>query len=317
MLKNDEHFIASKNGWLFWVAIVGLCVFMLSLLVRKQTQNLMAFVIPALMIGAFVIFNLVSFVKWGWWLPIVQPVLLMLLTFAGGGFYRYKNQVAETAALTRVFSNYVSPQVMKEILKSPEKVMENLKGKKQEVTVLFTDIQSFTSTFEHEDPEVLVNQMNEYFDAMVAVILKHDGTIDKYIGDAIMAFFGAPQTDEHHALNAAKAVLEMQQEMTKLNQKWELAGKKQLHQGISLSSGTVFVGNFGASQNKSFTVMGSVVNLGSRLETLTRKVNCGIILSENTAQKVQNDFEVAYLGEAELKGFQDKIPFYTIVKLKV
>jgi class 3 adenylate cyclase len=317
MLKNDEHFIAPKNGWFFWVSIVGLCVFMLSLLVRKQTQNLMAFVIPALMIGAFVIFNLVSFVKWGWWLPIVQPVLLMLLTFAGGGFYRYKNQVAETAALTRVFSNYVSPQVMKEILKSPEKVMENLKGKKQEVTVLFTDIQSFTSTFEHEDPEVLVNQMNEYFDAMVAVILKHDGTIDKYIGDAIMAFFGAPQPDELHALNAAKAVLEMQQEMTKLNQKWELAGKKQLHQGISLSSGTVFVGNFGASQNKSFTVMGSVVNLGSRLETLTRKVNCGIILSEKTAQMIQNHFEVNYLGEAELKGFQNKIPFYTIANAKI
>lgn len=317
MLKNDENFIAYKNNGLFWIVILGVCACMLGLLVRKKTQNLMAFVIPALMIGAFVIFNLVSFVKWGWWLPIVQPVLLMLLTFAGGGFYRYKNQVAETAALTRVFSNYVSPQVMKEILKSPEKVMENLKGKKQEVTVLFTDIQSFTSTFEHEDPEVLVNQMNEYFDAMVTVILKYDGTIDKYIGDAIMAFFGAPQVDPEHAIKAARAVIEMQEAMELLNQKWGQAGKKQLQQGISLSTGTVFVGNFGASQNKSFTVMGSVVNLGSRLEALTRKVNCGIILSENTAQKVQNDFEITYLGDADLKGFQNKIPFYTVVKAKV
>lgn len=312
MLKNNSHFIRNFDQPLLWLFFGGLMFLCFTLPVSRKRQSLIILGMPIIFPLAYTFVNIFAFVYWGLSMPILMPLLMMLLSHAFGVLIQYKIEQEQNQQITSVFSKYVSPQVMSEILKSPETVMDKLKGKREEVTVMFTDIQEFTSTFENVDPEELVAQINEYFQTMVQIILNNNGTIDKYIGDSIMAFWGAPTPSKKHAQYAASALLEMQDAMRNLNIKWRTSGKRELFQGISLSSGTVFVGNFGADNNKSFTVMGSVVNLGSRLEGLTRKTGTLNVISEETAKLLAGNYELENIGTHSLKGFKHPVQAYTL-----
>jgi adenylate cyclase len=200
---------------------------------------------------------------------------------------------------------------MGEIVKNPAKAMDNLKGGKKELTVLFSDLQEFTQKFENADPELMVSQLNEYFDVMTEIILKHGGTYDKYMGDSIMAFFGAPADLPEHAKMACKAAVEMQNALLVLNKSWAAAGSIVLSHGIGISSGEMFVGNFGSRNIKNFTVMGSNVNLGSRLETYTRVAHWPIIISVRTLELAgEAGMKTKDLGLIQVKGFSTRVQIY-------
>jgi class 3 adenylate cyclase/CHASE2 domain-containing sensor protein len=312
MILNDDVFFTHVDlRWVYWsIALLMLVIGII--IIQPQVNFVTANFCSAAIVFGYWLFNYQLFSNKALIMPLVIPTLLMMAAIFVADAYRYWVQDKEKRQLTNVFSNYVSPQVMAEILKSPDKAMDNLKGNKKELTVIFTDIKNFTNTFEHEDPEKMVEQLNEYFDVMIDIILKYDGTIDKFMGDAVMAFFGAPYPLVNNAEMACRAALEMQSALVELNQKWEVEGKKKLHHGIGVSTGQMFVGNFGSRNNKDFTVMGSMVNLGARLESSTRDLDADIIVSERTYELLRDLIEVKDLGKITVKGFSDPVAVYEL-----
>lgn len=312
MILNDDVFFTQVD--LRWVygGITFLMLVIGFIIIQPNINFLTANFCAGAIVFGYWLFNYQLFSTKAWIMPLVIPTLLMTAAIFVADAYRYWVQDKEKRQLTNVFSNYVSPQVMAEILKSPDKAMDNLKGNKKELTVIFTDIKNFTNTFEHEDPEKMVEQLNEYFDVMIDIILKYDGTIDKFMGDAVMAFFGAPYPLINNAEMACRAALEMQSALVELNQKWEKEGKKKLHHGIGVSTGQMFVGNFGSRNNKDFTVMGSMVNLGARLESSTRDLDADIIVSERTYELLKDTIEVKDLGKIPVKGFSEPVAVFEL-----
>lgn len=212
------------------------------------------------------------------------------------------------------FSRYVTKQVAEEILKDPSRVTTG--GKKQEVTVLFSDIRGFTTYSENHTPEEVVFHLNEYLSEMVDVIFKFEGTLDKYIGDAIMAVFGSPLTHPDDPMRAVKTALEMQDRLNKLNDKWKEEGREALKIGIGINTGEVIVGNIGDVRRMEYTVIGDNVNLASRIEGLTKNFNCPIIISQSTYGKVRDRVIVRALDTVVVKGKEQAVDIYELIGLR-
>lgn len=312
MFWHDNQFIQKISDWRIYSVVVLLALGVLGALISPRVRLLYGILISMMVVAIYWVFNFAIFSQLGYFFPLAVPTLVLITVIVLTTMYRYWIQDTEKRQLTHVFSNYVSPQVMDEILKSPDRAMENLKGRKQELTVLFADIKNFTRVFENAEPETMVDQLREYFDAMNTIILKYDGTIDKYMGDAMMAFFGAPVPHGNHAEIACRAALEMQAELSRLNERWRAEGKVPLEHGVGISTGEMVVGHFGSSKLQNYTVMGNRVNLGARLETYTREVDAPVIISEATYQSVQQLFTVRDLGKIQVKGFSDPLQVYAL-----
>lgn len=257
-----------------------------------------------------------AFIFFGIWVEIVFPLLLSFLLYAGVSSYKFVITEREKRWIKNAFSHYVSKEVMEEILKNPSKL--KLGGQKRELTVLFSDIRGFTTYSEKHNPEEVVSILNEYLSAMSKVILGNLGTLDKYIGDAIMAIFGAPHY-EMPQVSARKAVVtacEMMEELKKLQEKWVKEGKEPLDIGIGINTGDMVVGNMGSDLLMDYTVIGDAVNLGSRVEGLTRQYNCHIIITENTYNYVKDIVEVKPLESIKVKGKNVAVMVYEVLKLK-
>ncbi len=183
-----------------------------------------------------------------------------------------------------MFSSYVTERIVNELIKNPD--MAKLGGERREITLLFSDVRGFTSFSEKHTPEEVVSILNEYLGAMTGIVFKWEGTLDKFIGDAILAFWGAPMHQENHAELAVKCALEMVSTLRQLQQKWPSEGKPALDCGIGINTGEVIVGNIGAEGKKmDYTIIGDHVNLGSRIESLTRKYNVHILMTDSRSKK--------------------------------
>jgi adenylate cyclase len=178
---------------------------------------------------------------------------------------------------------------------------------------MFTDVRGFTSISEGLTPDELVRLLNEYFNAMTNVLFNKLGTLDKYIGDAIMAFWGSPYPQNDHAFLACACALEMLATLEKLNQKWEAEGRKRISIGIGLNTGEVNVGNMGSDKRLAWTVMGDNVNLASRLEGMTKQYRCSVIISENTYRQVSNQFACRELDKILVKGKSQPVTIYELM----
>jgi len=187
-----------------------------------------------------------------------------------------------------------------------------LGGTRREMSVLFSDIRGFTTVSERGQPEEIVAQLNEYFSRMVAVLFNHHGTLDKFVGDMVMALFGAPVDDELHADHAVAAALEMLSELAALNRRWTAEGRPELNIGIGINSGDMVAGNIGSETIMSYTVIGDAVNLGSRLESLNKQYGTRIIISENTRQRLRNGYDVHSLGEVVVKGKSQAVAIFEV-----
>jgi adenylate cyclase len=188
-----------------------------------------------------------------------------------------------------------------------------LGGETIEVTILFSDIRSFTSISETMDAQTLVGLLNEYFTEMVSIIMKHGGVVDKYIGDAIMAVFGAPVPSPNDAINAVRAAIDMRASLARLNERLVSRGGMPLRTGIGLHTGEVVAGNIGSEQRMEYTVIGDAVNLASRLESCTKDVGVDILISETTYELVKNEVQARVVERLTVKGRAEPVMTYEVI----
>jgi adenylate cyclase len=191
-----------------------------------------------------------------------------------------------------------------------------LGGESLKVTILFTDIRSFTSISERMDPQQLVGLLNEYFSEMVGIVMQEDGVVDKYIGDAIMAVFGAPVPKPEDAVNAVRAAVRMRQALQDLNRRLEARGVPTLRTGIGIHTGEVVAGNIGSEKRMEYTVIGDAVNLASRLESNTKELGVNVLISEDTYQLTKHVVEARAVREITVKGRKQPVMTYEVLGLK-
>ena len=255
-------------------------------------------------------FSLASFQD-GVWLNMAQPLLTMGLALFAGTAYQYFVEGREKRVVKKLFGRYVSPDVYHQLLENPE--LAELGGRRREMTVLFSDIRGFTSMTEKGNAEELVAQLNEYFSTMVEVVFRHHGTVDKFVGDMVMALFGAPVDDGDHAEHALAAAVEMVSKLGELNNKWLAERKVQLDIGIGINSGDMIAGNIGSERIMSYTVIGDNVNLGSRLESLNKEFRSRIIISDATRTRLRTAPAMRPLGEVTVKGKSLAVSIFEVV----
>ena len=252
------------------------------------------------LIGAFVAANMAAFVKFNYWLNMIYPVLTMITVYLGITIYRYVTEEREKKKIRGAFQYYLTPSVVNEILKDPSKL--KLGGDKKNLSVLFSDIRGFTSISEKLTPEELVQLLNEYLTAMTDVVFKYDGLLDKYIGDAVMAVFGAPIDQPDHTLRACRTSLEMMAALRELRKKWAAEGRPDVNIGVGVNTGDMVVGNMGSQMRFDYTVMGDAVNLASRLEGTNKEYGTNIIISEFTYERIKDELFCRELDAVRVKG---------------
>ena len=236
----------------------------------------------------------------GLWLPLVVPVLAVVFAFVADLAWSYFVEGREKRRVKRLFSRYVSKDVYQQLLASPGDV--GLGGERREMTVLFSDMRGFTTLSESGEAEDLVRQLNQYFTRMVDVVFAHRGTVDKFVGDMVMALYGAPLDDPDHADHAVQTALRMVEELQDLNRRWAVEGRTALDIGIGINTGDMIAGNIGSASIMSYTVIGDNVNLGARLESLNKDYGTRILISEATRRQLKGHYDVRALGEVTVKG---------------
>jgi len=248
------------------------------------------------------------------WVNMVYPLLGLVLIYTSLTIYRYLTEERERKKIRGAFSHYVSSAVVNEVLKNPEKL--KLGGDMKELTVLFSDIRGFTTISEGLGPEQVHRLINEYLTAMTNIVFKHGGTLDKYMGDAVMAIYGAPVDQPDHAHKACDTALEMMQVLNELNAGWAREGKPVLDIGIGINTGMMMVGNMGSEQRFEYTVLGDAVNLGSRLEGANKSYLTHILVSEFTYDRVKGEFLCMEIDSVRVKGKTRPVRIYQLMGRK-
>ncbi|RAP27328.1 hypothetical protein DID74_00525 [Candidatus Marinamargulisbacteria bacterium SCGC AG-333-B06] len=251
-------------------------------------------------------------------IPWAIFIIGILFSFLVSIIFKLVFEEKEKTYIRNIFSQYVSPEIVNKLIQSPHAL--SLGGEKKEITIFFSDIRSFTSLSEKYPPELIVSQLNEYLDLMTIAIFKWKGTLDKYVGDEIMAIWGAPLDQENHAQLAVKCAWEQLHLLKTLQDQWQQEGKPVFDIGIGINTGEVIVGNIGSSKHKDFTVIGDEVNYAARLEGLTRKFSddkhtCRLIISEATFQQVADICEVKSLGAVPVKGKENTFTIYEVTNV--
>jgi adenylate cyclase len=262
-----------------------------------------------------VLFAAVVYFAFAWsgrWLSFVIPAGTLALNYAAITSFRMVFEESEKRKIRKTFSQYLSPGVISLIEQDPGKYIRP-GGEMKELSVMFTDIRGFTTLSEGMSPNELVEWLNEYLGAMTDVLFKNYGTLDKYIGDAIMAFWGSPYPQQDHAVRACRCGLEMMQTLERLNRKWLAEGKREAAMGVGINTGPVNVGNMGSNKRLSWTVMGDNVNLASRLEGLTKEYRVRCILSEATFLQVTDQFVARELDRIRVKGKKQPVKIYELL----
>ncbi|MBD3319380.1 CHASE2 domain-containing protein [Candidatus Woesearchaeota archaeon] len=245
-------------------------------------------------------------------LNVVYPPFALAAAFTGNLGYAYSSRKKQRDELKRAFSKYVRPAVIKEVLKDPDKL--KLGGQRREITVFFSDIRGFTGISERLSAEQLVGLLNEYLTEMTDIIIDEGGTIDKYMGDAIMAFWNAPLDQPDHPERACRATLKMIRRLKELQADWTRRGIPALAIGAGLNTGDVIVGNMGSTQRFDYTVMGDTVNLGSRLEGVNKPYGTTILISEMTYARVKELYVTRKLDRIRVKGRTAPLTIYELVE---
>jgi len=250
-----------------------------------------------------VVVGFILFDKMGLWITLACPLNNMLCIFIAVTAWNYTFEERHARKIRAMFSSYVTQTIVNELINNPD--MARLGGEKREITVLFSDVKGFTSFSEQNSPEKVVAILNEYLGAMTDVILRWEGTLDKFIGDSIMVFWGAPIPRENHAELALRCALEMHGRLEELQRKWASEGKPQLAAGIGINTGEAVVGNIGAEGKKmDYTVIGDQVNLGSRVESLTHRFDADLLITGGTIGKLLPAIEAGQLKGFEIKGIR-------------
>jgi adenylate cyclase len=268
-----------------------------------------------LMVGGIVgYFTLrqIIFLQTGWQFAIVSPLLTLFLGVVVPTLEQAVTQEVEKRRIRSLFSRFISPEMVTQLLETQDITSLN---KRTELTILFSDIRGFTTISEKLAPLDVVSLLNPYLEVMSAVIHKHGGTVDKYEGDAIVAFFGEPIPYQDHAVRATRASLEMRQALKELTEEWKAEGRftESFEMGIGLNTGEVFVGLVGSEQRVNYTVIGDTANLAARLQDQTKELGYPILISGETHEKVKEEFQVEFVTSRILKGKSEPVQIYRLV----
>ena len=243
------------------------------------------------LLGGYLLLALHLFQAEGWWLNLVYPTLLVALLLTSATFAHYFTTFSEKRYLKRAFQHYVPPAVVESLVADADRL--RLGGEKRELTVLFSDIRGFTTLSEAMAPEDLVKLLNEYFTAMTEKVFAHRGSLDKYIGDAMMAVYGAPIAEPQHAALACRTALDMVRALRSLQESLRSRKLPAIDIGIGINTGPMVVGNMGSASRFNYTVVGDAVNLASRIEHLNKDYGTNILVSEYTFEQVKHEFPVS------------------------
>ncbi len=247
----------------------------------------------------------------GLWLPLLAPLLAGLLAFAAGSVMQYRWVGRERRTIRHAFAHYLAPTVIEELVRNPQTL--KLGGTRREITAFFSDIRGFTTISESLDPAELVALLNECLGGMTDLLLEQGGTIDKYIGDAVVAMFGAPLPLQNHPLQAARAAIRCQQMLAKQRPLWQARGLPELHVRIGLNTGMALVGNMGSQKRFDYTMIGDTVNLAARLESTAGHYGVPILVSEAVAHRVSDQLLVRELDAVQVKGKHVAVRVYELI----
>jgi adenylate cyclase len=246
----------------------------------------------------------------GWWLNFTVPAGTLVANVGFVAMYRSLVEEKEKRRVRGAFQQYLSPEVIRRLLENPDL----LKPRKTEITVMFSDVRGFTSISEKLDAQELAALLNEYLTDMTRIVFRHYGTLDKYIGDAVMAFWGAPFEDRDHATDGCHAALDMIARLKEMQKKWKSEGRPVLDIGVGLCTGVASVGNMGSSLRYGYTALGDTVNLSSRLEGLNKEYATHILLSDTTYAAVEDPLLVfRELDLIRVKGKSQPVTLYELI----
>jgi adenylate cyclase len=296
----------SAAGWRIAAVIAGALIVGLLAAFLPFTSAAPA---AASVMGAWTLSTVIAF-EGGLWISMIEPLSAMALALFSGTAYQYFVEGREKRKVKTLFGRYVSKDVYDQLLAHPDRA--ELGGRRREMSVLFSDIRGFTTVTEKGEPEALVAQLNEYFSRMVAVVFRHQGTVDKFVGDMVMALYGAPLDDPDHAEHAVETAVDMVRELGELNRQWASEGRPRLDLGIGVNSGEMIAGNIGSSSIMSYTVIGDNVNLGARLEALNKDYRTRIIISDATRTRLKRTYDVQPLGDVVVKGKTRPVAIFEI-----
>lgn len=305
----NNKFIHEFSGLNKFLLILGFGIFAGIILIFPRPTG--SILLTAVLIFLIILAGVMVLEYYSFWLPVIAPFFVSIVVFALTYVYRYMFEEKGKRQIRRIFSHYVSPSVVEVVLKNPENV--KLGGEKKFCTVLFSDIEGFTTIAEKMEPGKLVHLLNDYLTAMTNIILKNNGMLDKYEGDAIMAVFGAPVELKDHAILACNAALKMHKQLEMLQEYWQKIGRPKIRARIGLNSGEMIVGNMGSDTRFDYTVVGDAVNLASRLETANRLYNTNIIIGEQTYDLVQDNFITRPLDLLRVKGKKNPVRVYDLI----
>lgn len=263
---------------------------------------------------AFLVFLLVPVLAGGLaysrgiWLPVFAPLVATTLALIGALVVNYATEGKQKRFIKGAFRQYLSPVVIEELVQHPERL--KLGGELRELSIFFSDVRGFTSISEHLDPEALTALLNDYLTAMTDIVYAHGGTVDKYEGDAIIAFWNAPLAQPDHALRAVTAALECQARLAELNPGFRERIGTDLHQRIGLNSGRVVVGNMGSRQRFNYTFLGDAGNLAARLEGINKQFGTSVLVSEHTRRQLGEGVAVREIARVQVVGRKEPVTVY-------
>lgn len=289
--------------------IIAICI--ITLLLTRFTHG---YIFALIFAGVTYYAGIQLFVRSSYLLDAVYPILTIGLVSFHGYIVKFLVELRQKLQIKKQFGTYLSPALVEKLQRNPE--LLQLGGESRELSIMFTDVRGFTTISEHygKDVQGLTKIMNRYMTAMTAKILKNNGTLDKYIGDAQMAFWNAPIDDEQHALNAVQTAIEMLGDLDAFNEEIAKEGVPAFGMGLGINTGVVVVGNMGSDQRFDYTCLGDSVNLASRLEGQSKPYGVRIVLGDRTAELVKDKYPVIELDCIAVKGKTEGIKIYTLGK---
>ncbi|MEW5816935.1 MAG: adenylate/guanylate cyclase domain-containing protein, partial [Spirochaetota bacterium] len=242
------------------------------------------------------------------WTPVVMLEVAVMVTLVGSGLVNYATEGRQKRYIKNAFRQYLSPDVIEQLIAHPERL--KLGGERRELSIFFSDLQGFTGLSEGLSPEELTALLNDYLSAMTDIIQEEGGTVDKYEGDAIIAFWNAPIEQADHAVRAVRAALRCQSKLKELRPDFKKRVGKELFMRVGLNSGPAVVGNMGSKSRFDYTMLGDAVNLASRLEGINKQFNTYTMISQATLEKMGNTFPVREISRVAVVGRKEPVVVY-------
>jgi adenylate cyclase len=308
MLENilSQSFIKETSTTVFWCVTLFLVLFagvsssLVSHLFKTAAVYITSLFLPLILCA-------IAYVN-GYWLPLVVPETAVMLTLVSAGLVYYNTEGRQKRFIKNAFQQYLSPAVIEELIEDPDRL--KLGGERRQLSIFFSDLEGFTSISEKLSPEELTSILNEYLSAMTEIIHEEGGTVDKYEGDAIIAFWNAPLSQKDHAVRCVKAALRCQKKLAELRPYFKEKIQKDLKMRIGINTGAAVVGNMGSKTRFDYTMMGDAVNLASRLEGINKEFGSYTMISKSTLVEIGNAFSARELSRVRVVGKKESVAVY-------